>query len=95
MTREKINIEQGQFKEGQLMEIVSISGIYEIAQVTAKAICLKTSDGRWGGNGYKPLWLPISQLNAYGIDSNPERSQFGIHQVDVPEWLIIANKKLW
>jgi len=90
-----IKIEEGKFEEGQLLEVLNVNNLYRINRVTEKAICIETSDGKWGGDGFKPLWLPLSQLSLCGVNDNPERSQFGIHTVQIPEWLVFANSKKW
>lgn len=96
MERSPIKIEEGKFEVGQLLRILTVNSTYRINKVTEKAICIETSDDKWiDNNSFIPLWLPISQLNLCGVNSNTDNSQHGIHIVDIPEWLANANSKKW
>lgn len=96
MKRQPIKIEQGKFEAGQLLNILTVNGTYRINKVTEKAIMIETDDGKWIDNGgFIPLWLPISQLELCGVNSNTDNSQHGIHIVQIPEWLANANSKKW
>ena len=80
-----------QFTPGQLLQLPS--GYFEIGSVTEKAVMIKADDGRWGGNGYKPLWIPISIMEYRGFDPSKDRSQKGIHEVGLPSWFLNQHRK--
>lgn len=73
-------------EEGKSIFIEKISSYYEIGAVTEKAVMLKCSDGRWSGDGYKPLWVSKSLINVL-------EDKGDYYRVNVPEWWIIQNRK--
>lgn len=81
-----------EYKEGQLLSIAS--GHYTIGRVTDRAIMLKCSDGRWGGDGYKPLWIAKSIIHYHDFNDSRDNSQFGIHNVSLPAWFYAQNRKV-
>ncbi len=82
-----------EFKPMQLLRVPKIDGCYTINRVTEKAIMVETDDGRWGGHGFIPLWIPKSIISYQKYDGRPECSQFGTHVVALPEWFINKNAK--
>jgi hypothetical protein len=95
MKTTEITIKENEYKPDQLLRVRNVDGTYRINKVTDKAILIECSDGRWTGNGFVPVWLPISQLIVHGVSSNPANSINGIHVVDLPDWLVNANSKKW
>ena len=78
----------------QLLRIENVNGVYEIGAVTEKAVMIKCDDGKWGGNGFKPLWMPKSIMQYIRFNDNRDNSQFGIHVVNVADWFVNKNSKL-
>lgn len=87
-------MEVADYKALQLLRVLNINSTYEIGAVSDKAIMIKCDDGRWGGNGYKPLWIPKSILSDLGVDDRKEVSQYGTHIANLPDWFINKNIKL-
>lgn len=96
MTKQAINITIGQFEPKQILHIRNVNGNYTINKVTDKAILIECDNGNWIDNGkFIPVWLPKSQLTLIKVNSNPDNSQYGMHIVDIPEWLVNSNSKKW
>lgn len=95
MINERDMTKEIEYMERQLLRIETVNGVYEIGRVTEKAIMLKMDDGRWGGNGYVALWVPKSILSYLRYDDRKECSQYGIHVVNIPDWFVYKNSKLW
>lgn len=83
------------FKEKQLLHVLNTEGIYCIRKVTEKALMIETPDGKWTGDGYVPMWIPKSIIVHIGFNDSRENSQYGIHNVHLPEWFVNKHSKRW
>jgi hypothetical protein len=83
-----------EFKPMQLAHIDNTGSILEIGAVTARAIMLKCDDGKWGGDGFKALWVPKSIITHRSFNDNRQNSQFGIHVISLPAWFANQHKNL-
>ncbi len=77
----------------QYVRILNTGRTHEILATTNKAIDIAISDGRWGGDGARHLWIPRSLITQVNYTDAPDGSSFGTHDIEIVKWFIENNAK--
>lgn len=91
-----MNTSELDYKEKQILHVTDVSGNYTINRVTEKAILIECDNGHWIDNGkFIPMWIPKSIISYRSFNDSRSNSQYGVHNVSLPEWFINTNSQKW